>query len=137
MDRTHFEVPPSRNVTAYDAFSTECPTRDLLDRLSSKWVSLLLLRLAHGPRRYAELSRSVTGISPKMLTQTLRRLERDGVISRTVTPTVPIRTDYELTGLGHTLLPVMAALKTWTEDHFEHVQRARADYDGASAARVS
>lgn len=121
----------------YNAFTAECPTRDLLDRLSSKWVSLLLLCLADGPQRYAQLSRRITGISPKMLTQTLRYMERDGVISRTVTPTVPIRTDYELTPLGSTLLPIMAALKAWTEDHYEQVQQARADYDTCAAAPVS
>ena len=85
---------------AYNAFMADCPTRQLLDTLSDKWLTLILSKLIDGPRRYSELSRDIAGVSQKMLTQTLRSLERDGLITRTVTPTVPVTVTYELTGLG-------------------------------------
>lgn len=115
---------------AYDAYLAECPARKLLDRISDKWVSLLLNALAGGPRRYSELSRTVAGASQKMLTQTLRTLERDGLVSRSVTPAVPVRVDYELTPLGVSLLPVMQAIVDWAETHVEQVLAARESYDG-------
>ncbi len=119
----------ARAKVAYDAFVAECPTRQLLDRISDKWVSLLLVALADGPRRYGDLSRIVAGVSPKMLTQTLRSLERDGLLARTVTASVPVRVDYELTPLGTGLLPLMLAIKTWAEEHMPEVAAARAHYD--------
>ena len=109
----------------YDAFVAACPTRQFLDRLSSKWVTLVVTALADGPRRYSELSRRVAGASQKMLTQTLRTLETDGLVTRTVTAGVPPRVDYELTELGRSLLPVVAAIKTWAEDHMDDVHAAR------------
>ncbi|GAB2514405.1 winged helix-turn-helix transcriptional regulator [Nocardia heshunensis] len=117
---------------AYDAYIQECPTRHLLDRISDKWVSLLLNALADGPRRYSDLSRIVTGVSQKMLTQSLRSMERDGLVSRTVTAAVPVRVDYELTTLGRTLLPVMQAIKAWAETHIEDVLTARDTYDNSA-----
>ncbi|MEV0198881.1 helix-turn-helix domain-containing protein [Nonomuraea sp. NPDC050691] len=114
---------------AYDAYLLECPARQLLDRISDKWVSLLLNALAGGPRRYSDLSRTVAGVSQKMLTQTLRTLERDGLVSRSVTPSVPVRVDYELTPLGRSLLPVMRAIKQWAETNIEQVIAARETYD--------
>lgn len=110
----------------YNANLKECPGHELLATLSDKWVTLVLDALADGPLRYNALSRVVTGASQKMLTQTLRRLERDGLVSRTVTPSVPVRVDYELTALGQTLLPVQRAIKTWAETHIEEVHAARA-----------
>ena len=130
-----------RPAPVYDAFVAECPTRALLDRLSDKWVSLVLVALAPGPMRYRQLHRRIDGVSQKMLTQTLRSMARDGLLTRTVTPTVPLRTDYELTPLGRSLLPVMAAIKAWAETNIEAVERARLDYDqhqvdgGTGAAR--
>ncbi|MCZ4097915.1 helix-turn-helix transcriptional regulator [Streptomyces sp. SID13666] len=118
----------------YDAYLATCPARRLLDRISDKWVSLLLSALADGPMRYGDLARRVAGVSQKMLTQTLRALERDGLVSRTVTPTVPIRVDYELTPLGETLLPVMRAVKDWAEQHIEAVDAARESYDSRADA---
>ncbi|MFD5765526.1 winged helix-turn-helix transcriptional regulator [Streptomyces sp. NPDC127049] len=114
---------------AYDAYLADCPARQLLDRLSDKWVTLVLNALADGPRRYAELSRKVAGVSQKMLTQTLRGLERDGLVTRTVTPSVPVRVDYALTPLGASLLPVVAAVKAWADGHMGEVAAARAAYD--------
>lgn len=122
-----------RSAPVYDAFVAECPTRALLDRLSDKWVSLVLVALAPGPMRYRQLHRRIDGVSQKMLTQTLRSMARDGLLTRTVTPTVPLRTDYELTPLGRSLLPVMAAIKAWAETNIEAVERARLDYDQQQA----
>ncbi|GAA2772302.1 helix-turn-helix domain-containing protein [Streptomyces rameus] len=113
----------------YDAFLRACPTNQLLGRLSDKWVSLVVAALATGPRRYSDLSRKIAGVSPKMLTQTLRSLERDGIVSRTVTPSVPVRVDYELTPLGVGLACLLTAVKDWAEAHFDEVRAARERYD--------
>ncbi|MFE1950507.1 MULTISPECIES: winged helix-turn-helix transcriptional regulator [Streptomyces] len=116
---------------AYDAYLAECPARQLLDRIADKWVSLAVTALADGPRRYSDLQRTLASISQKMLTQTLRHLERDGLVTRTVTPAVPVRVTYELTPLGRSLLPVMAAIKGWAEAHMDEVRAARDTYDDA------
>jgi DNA-binding HxlR family transcriptional regulator len=117
----------------YDAFLAVCPSRKLLDRLSSKWVTLILCALgsAGQPRsmRYSELARLLAGVSQKMLTQTLRALERDGLITRTVTPTVPVTVSYELTDLGLSLYEMMRGVKTWAETHMDDVLTNRATYD--------
>ncbi|MEJ3655764.1 helix-turn-helix domain-containing protein [Actinomycetes bacterium KLBMP 9759] len=116
---------------AYDAFLATCPARKLLDRISDKWVSLVLSALGEGSMRHSDLARRIAGVSQKMLTQTLRTLERDGLVSRTVTPSVPVRVDYALTPLGRTLLPLIAHVKEWAETHIAEVTAAQADYDAA------
>jgi DNA-binding HxlR family transcriptional regulator len=118
---------------AYDAYLATCPARQLLDRISDKWVSLILTALAEGPQRYSDLARRIAGVSQKMLTQTLRALERDGLLSRTVTPAVPVRVDYALTPLGASLLPLMRSIKDWAESHIEDVRAAQQSYDKAAA----
>jgi DNA-binding HxlR family transcriptional regulator len=118
----------------YNAYLAKCPSRQLLDRLSDKWVSLVLSALADGEHRYSELSRKIVGVSQKMLTQTLRNLERDGIVSRSITPAVPVRVDYRLTPLGRTLLPVVAAIKTWAEEHMDAVLSARELFDVSGPA---
>src|SRR5436305_4757801 len=110
----------------YNAYLATCPARQVLDSLSDKWVTLVLNALADGPKRYSDLGRIVSGVSQKMLTQTLRGLERDGLVTRTLTPSVPVRVDYELTPLGESMLPVVAAIKAWAESHIEEIQSARA-----------
>jgi DNA-binding HxlR family transcriptional regulator len=115
----------------YDAYLAECPARQVLQTLSDKWVTLLLNVLADGPQRYSDLGRTVAGISPKMLTQTLRTLERDGLVTRRITPQVPVRVDYELTPLGQDLLPVVRAIKDWAEEHIAEVHAARDAFDAA------
>ncbi|GAA0253332.1 helix-turn-helix domain-containing protein [Cryptosporangium japonicum] len=126
--RTRAELRRERRE-AYDAYLAECPARRLLDRISDKWVSLVLTGLADGPRRYSDLGRLIAGVSEKMLTQTLRTLERDGLVTRTVTPATPVRVDYALTPLGLSLLPVMAAVKGWADTHIDDVEAARETYD--------
>ena len=116
----------------YNAYVAECPSRQVLDALSDKWVTLVLTALADSPRRYSKLSRTIAGVSQKMLTQTLRTLERDGLVSRAITVSVPVRVDYELTPLGRTLLPVVRAIKDWSETYIAEVHAARAAYDQAT-----
>ncbi|WP_225101515.1 helix-turn-helix domain-containing protein [Streptomyces sp. CoH27] len=118
----------------YDAFLRACPTNQLLGRLSDKWVSLVVAALAQGPKRYSDIGRKIAGVSPKMLTQTLRTLERDGIITRTVTPSVPVRVDYALTPLGTSLAALLTAVKDWAETHFEEVRDARERYDAENPA---
>ena len=128
----------------YDAFLAVCPSRKLLDRISDKWVALILAALGSGPEcageprpmRYSELSRLLAGVSQKMLTQTLRSLERDGLISRTVVPTVPVTVSYELTELGLSLHQMMRGLKTWAETHMDDVLANRAMHDTGTAPDV-
>ena len=130
----------------YDAFLTACPSRQLLARISDKWVALILAALgSDGPPprsarvghpralRYSELSRRLAGVSQKMLTQTLRSLERDGLLTRTVTPTVPVTVSYELTDLGLSLQQIMLSLKAWAEANMDDVLVNRDDYDTRSA----
>ncbi len=131
----------------YDAFLAACPSRKLLDRISDKWVTLILCALggsgsrplgsgvADEPKamRYSELSRMLSGVSQKMLTQTLRSLERDGLITRTVTPTVPVTVTYELTDLGLSLRQMVRGLKSWAETHMDEVLAHRAAYEASPA----
>ncbi len=116
----------------YDSFLAACPSRQLLGRISDKWVALILAALGSDePRsmRYSELSRRLAGVSQKMLTQTLRSLERDGLLTRTVTPTVPVTVTYELTELGLSLQQVMWGFKRWAEAHMDQVLANREAYD--------
>jgi DNA-binding HxlR family transcriptional regulator len=115
--------------TDYEAFMAQCPSRQLLDRISDKWVALVLAALEGGPQRYSQLARTIAGVSQKMLTQTLRTLERDGLLTRSVTPTVPVTVTYELTALGRSLQEVMVSLKRWAESHMDDVLGARDSYD--------
>lgn len=118
----------------YDAFLAACPSRQVLDRISDKWVTLVLVALAGGSLRYTDLCRTIAGVSQKMLTQTLRTLERDGLVTRTVTPTVPVRVDYALTPLGQSLMPAVNAVKAWAEQHIGEIQASRAAYDSRAVA---
>ncbi len=126
----------------YDAFLAGCPSRQVLARISDKWVALVLTALgSDGPHRgqdcvgeprsmrYSELFRRLAGVSQKMLTQTLRSLERDGLLTRTVTLTVPVTVTYELTDLGVSLQDVMGGLKAWAEAHMDEVLANRETYD--------
>lgn len=135
----------AQTKTAYDAFLAACPSRQLLDRISNKWVVLILCALSGDagngdkeqtpaggtPRalRFSELSRQLGGVSQKMLTQTLRALERDGMLTRTVTPTVPVTVHYELTDLGWSLHQVVRGLRHWAQAHMDDVLASRQRHD--------
>ncbi|MFG3704813.1 winged helix-turn-helix transcriptional regulator [Micromonospora sp. NPDC047670] len=118
--------------SAYLMSLAACPTHRVLDRMGDRWVSMILKELASGPRRYGELARAVAGATQKMLTQTLRGLERDGLVARSVTDAVPPRVEYRLTPLGESLLPVMAVVTEWAERHIGDVDAARAAYDSVT-----
>ena len=107
----------------------ECPLRDVLDRVGAKWSVLVVVLLRAGRLRFSVLRRSIVGISQRMLTQTLRQLERDGLVERTVYPSVPVRVEYELTALGSTLVEPLTALAQWAESHRGAILSARAAYD--------
>ncbi|WP_439676473.1 winged helix-turn-helix transcriptional regulator [Embleya sp. MST-111070] len=108
-----------------DVYSAKCATRQVLDHIAGKWTVLIVDILRDGPMRYTELSRRIEGVSQKMLTQTLRSLETDGFVLRTVTPTIPPRVDYALTDLGRSLGEPIRALREWTETHINEIERAR------------
>ena len=108
-----------------------CPCRDLLDMVASKWTALAIGALEEGPKRFGELKRRLDGISQKMLTQTLRTLERDGLVTRTVYPSVPLRVEYELTELGRSITEPLAALRSWAQRNYESVAEARQTFDAA------
>ncbi len=113
----------------YNVYDSNCPTRAVLDRIADKWTVLILGLLGGGPRRFSELRRGIDGISQKMLTQTLRALERDGLISRTVYPEVPPHVEYDLTALGRTLFNPIAAVRRWAEEHIGEITAAQQIYD--------
>ncbi|MBV8375332.1 MAG: helix-turn-helix transcriptional regulator [Candidatus Eremiobacteraeota bacterium] len=107
-----------------------CPSRLILDRIADKWTTLIIGILAQSERRrFNELRRMVGGISQKMLTQTLRDLERDGLVTRTIYPEIPPRVEYQLTPLGHTLCGPLGSLTQWAHDHIEEIKRAQAEFD--------
>ena len=106
-----------------------CRARDVLDRIGDKWSVYVIGLLGDGPRRFTDLLRRIDGISQRMLTVTLRGLERDGVVTRTVYPVVPPRVDYALTPTGHTLLATVRQLIEWADDHTADIDAARARYD--------
>ena len=122
-------------ATAYreqKALHEICPIRDVLDRIGDKWSTLLIFTLAERPHRFGELRRAIPDISQRMLTQTLRELQEDGLISRTVHPTTPPSTEYALLDLGRSLVEPLSALLRWAEIHHDDIKRARADYGAAA-----
>jgi DNA-binding HxlR family transcriptional regulator len=104
----------------------QCPSRLVLDRIADKWTALIIQVLAGGTMRYAALQREIGGISQKMLTQTLRSLERDGLVQRKVHPVIPPKVEYALTRLGRTLIEPLHALCKWSEKHLPELQANRA-----------
>jgi DNA-binding HxlR family transcriptional regulator len=119
----------------YAAYMRECPALALLSAISNRWVTLTICTLGTqgGSMRYSEVSRNIPGVSQKMLTQTLRSLERDGMVKRTVTPTSPVRVDYELTALGLGLYDLVSHVRDWAAQNAEAVDQARNEYDGRQA----
>jgi DNA-binding HxlR family transcriptional regulator len=124
MSAAHIGLPATRGEVVED-----CPTREILDRVGDKWSVLVIVLLGQRTRRFSELDRAIEGISQRMLTLTLRALERDGLVSRTVYASVPPRVDYELTDLGRTLLIPLGALADWADTHRGDIQAARERHD--------
>jgi DNA-binding HxlR family transcriptional regulator len=116
-------------VPCGNPYDADCPTRRILDRIGDRWTVLIIGALGDGGARFSELRRHIDGISQKMLTQTLRGLERDGLVSRTVHPEVPVRVEYSLTSAGRTLLEPLNALQTWAIEHLSDVAASRDAYD--------
>jgi DNA-binding HxlR family transcriptional regulator len=113
-----------------DPTSPVCRTiSGLLQRIGDKWTVLVVTTLAAGSRRFNELRREIPTVSQRMLTLTLRNLERDGIVSRTVTPSIPPRVDYELTALGRSLVPPLHALELWALNHVTDIHDAQAHFD--------
>ena len=111
---------------------------EVLSRIGDKWSMLIVSRLAYGPQRFSELRRAIPTISQRMLTLTLRGLERDGLVSRTVTPSIPPRVDYELTALGHSLRGPVCALSQWALDNIDAIHGAQGTFDaGAELGRAA
>ncbi|NDU74001.1 transcriptional regulator [Actinomadura sp. DSM 109109] len=110
---------------AFDAYIDECPTHHLMGIIGNKWSMLVLLDLAGGARRYAEVGRALPGVSAKMLTQTLRSLERDGFVARSVTPSVPVQVEYTLTLLGERIVPLLNSIRDWADRHMDEIHAAR------------
>ncbi len=118
----------------WDVFDSKCPTRQVLDRIADKWTVLVIRRLSPGTMRFAQIRRSVDGISQKVLTNTLRGLERDGIVTRKIYASVPPRVEYTLTPLGRSLCDLVEGVCAWAETNMELVQQARAFHDRADGA---
>lgn len=110
------------------ALHANCPSRQVLDLIANKWTAMILYLLSLKTQRYSELLHGIEGISKKMLTQVLRELEASGLVQRTVYPVVPPMVEYRLTPLGETLMPLLRAVKDWSEQHMDDVLEARAAY---------
>ncbi len=118
-----------------DTNSEDCRAlSSILARVADKWTVLIVVLLGDGPKRFNEIKRMVGGISQRMLTFTLRGLERDGLVTRTVFPTTPQRVDYELTKLGGTLWAAVEPLSAWAREHLIEILASRAQFDGKDAA---
>ncbi|GAA2878018.1 helix-turn-helix domain-containing protein [Streptosporangium fragile] len=109
----------------HDVYAAQCPCRGVLDLLANKWAALAIGALEEGPRRFGELQRRLEGVSPKVLTQTLRRLEEAGFVDRVIYPAVPLHVEYSLTELGAGVAEPLAGLRGWVEEHMDEIARAR------------
>jgi DNA-binding HxlR family transcriptional regulator len=123
MDTNQPQVPP-------DVYLRGCASRTVLDVIANKWTNLVVCALRDGPLRFGQLRRRLEGITQKMLTQTLRALERDGLVTRTLYPTIPPRVDYELTDLGRDAAGLFDGLIAWAQQHVVEITAARDRYDG-------
>lgn len=114
---------------SWNVLTATCPSRTSLARIANKWTAMIVIALSDGPLRFKDVQSTVQGISGKVLTDTLRALERDGIVSREVFGEIPPRVEYRLTDLGETLSVPLGALRTWAEAHFDEVLEAREVYD--------
>ena len=111
---------------AHDVYGRLCPCRDVLDLIANKWSTLVIGTLENGPQRFGAIQRRLDGVTPKVLSATLKRLEHSGLIDRTVYPAVPPHVEYSLTPLGETLVAPLASLRTWAEEHLDDISRPQA-----------
>ena len=124
-------------TTQWDMLKQQCPTRQVLTRIADKWTMLVITLLAEEEKlRFSELRRQIEGISQKMLTQTLRGLERDGLVTRTVYPTVPVTVEYRLTDLGRSLGETVSAIRGWAYANMDEIEGARERYDAGNRVSV-
>jgi DNA-binding HxlR family transcriptional regulator len=121
----------------WDVYNEHCPTRMALDRIADKWTVLVVGALEDKAKRFGELRREIGGVSQKMLTQTLRGLERDGLVTRKVYASVPPKVEYSLTKLGRTLVRILEAIREWSEENIEDVLKSRTDYDSRTKSEAS
>ena len=123
----------SRAVIAEaDLFNPDCATRLVLDRIGDKWTVLVVLLLSDGPMRFSELRAHLGAVAPKVLTQTLRRIERDGLVTREIFAEVPPRVEYTLTELGRSLTAPIAVIGDWAETHLAQITAAQDAYDAVA-----
>jgi DNA-binding HxlR family transcriptional regulator len=118
----------------WNMMNAACPTRQVLDRIADKWTMLVIVALQDGTLRFSELRRHVDGITQKMLTQTLRALERDGMVEREVIPTVPVTVRYTLTPLGHSLADAVSVIRAWAYANMDAIDTARDAYEPGTGA---
>jgi DNA-binding HxlR family transcriptional regulator len=124
-------------MKAANAYSADCPTRQILDRVGDKWAVLILLLLMDQPLRFNQLRRAIEGISQKMLSQVLKSLERDGLIRRRAIATVPVTVEYSITPLGATLAAAVDPLRDWAERNLKEVLAAQRRYDSQRKAMAA
>jgi DNA-binding HxlR family transcriptional regulator len=122
---------PRRSKSTANPYDSKCPTRVVLDRIADKWTVLVLGLLSQEPRRFNQLRREIDGLTQKMLSQTLKGLERDGLVARRVTPSVPVAVEYSITTLGRTLAAKVDGLRDWAQSHIDDVIKAQKRYDAA------
>lgn len=133
LSQTDTATPAPR----YNVYASECPARMVLDRLADKWALLVIGRLRSGTVRFNQLRRDIEGVSQKVLSQTLKKLERDGLIRRQVIESAPITVEYSLTPLGKTLANLIESLSEWAQSHSEAVLQAQQEYDVRHTSRTS
>jgi DNA-binding HxlR family transcriptional regulator len=136
MNETSMSAGADPALRPWNVFERDCPSRTVLDLIASRWTVLVIGALTAGPRRFGQLERAVDGISAKVLTQVLRTLERDGIVTRTIYPEIPPHTEYALTSLGRDLIEPLAALRSWAQTHIEQIIEARVRADGAATRRA-
>lgn len=131
-----FKQEQTLQPLAWNAYNSLCPTRQVLNRIADKWTVLVVSSLEGSTKRFNVLQREIDGVSQKMLTQTLRGLERDGLVTRKIYATVPPKVEYSLTPLGDTLVVLLRSIRVWSETHIEQVMTAQDNYDGELEASL-
>ena len=124
------QVSAGEPLAQPDPYAAGCPTRVLLDRIGDKWTVLVLGLILENPRRFNALRRDIEGLTQKMLSQTLKSMERDGLVARSVLPTAPVSVEYAITPLGATLVETLESLQRWAREHIGEVLSAQERYDG-------